>query len=85
MELDIEEIARRANPRIRGWWQYYGKFYRSEMNRIALFLNWHLAKWAMRKYKRLNSVGKTRKWLERISRKEKFFVHWEMYALYVHA
>ena len=31
MSLPLEEIARRLNPILRGWIQYYGRFYPTEL------------------------------------------------------
>ena len=32
---DLAELARWINPVVRGWMNYYGRFYRSELNRPA--------------------------------------------------
>ncbi|HGJ5890724.1 MAG TPA: group II intron maturase-specific domain-containing protein [Arsenophonus apicola] len=34
--LSLEIIARWLNPMLRGWVKYYGRFYRSSMNCIAI-------------------------------------------------
>ena len=38
---------------MRGWINYYGRFYRSELIRSLRRINEYLMRWAMRKYKRL--------------------------------
>ena len=41
------------DPIIRGWIQYYGRFYRSGLYPLRWYLNGVLARWATRKYKKL--------------------------------
>ena len=49
----IDDLARMWNPVLRGWIQYYGRFYRSALYPVFRHLNDLLVRWAMRKYKRL--------------------------------
>jgi hypothetical protein len=77
-KLEIEDIAKLYNPKIRGWINYYGKYYRSELNAVLAHINRCLMKWVRRKYKNCNSFRKARRWLRRISdKKPKLFAHWE--------
>jgi transposase InsO family protein len=46
-------LAQAINPIVRGWINYYGRFYRSELLRSLDRINEYLMRWAMRKYKRL--------------------------------
>jgi RNA-directed DNA polymerase len=40
MFVPLEEIARRLNPILRGWIQYYGRFYPTELRaRLFSYLN----------------------------------------------
>ena len=75
----LEDIARRINPVIRGWLNYYGRYYRSAMHPILRQLQYALVRWAMRKYKRLRGHWlKATHWLGRIVRREpKLFAFWE--------
>src|SRR5712692_1819368 len=41
------------NPKIRGWLQYYGRYYRSALYPPMRQLDRSLARWAYRKYKKL--------------------------------
>lgn len=52
-DLDIFFIAKKLNPKLRGWYNYYGRFRPSEMARIYKMFQRTLVKWAKRKYKRL--------------------------------
>jgi RNA-directed DNA polymerase len=76
----LEDISKAYDPRIRGWANYYGRFYKSGMYTIYYHLNQALIRWAMRKYKKLRA-HKVRacNWLVRIARqKPELFVYWEM-------
>lgn len=52
-EFSLKEIARMINATVRGWYNYYGSFRRSELNQITNLLNRKLAHWSRRKYKSL--------------------------------
>ena len=52
-ETDLSDLAREINPQVRGWINYYGAFYRSELYAIARRIDQHLVRWAMQKFKRL--------------------------------
>jgi RNA-directed DNA polymerase len=77
-ELSIEDIARQWNPVLRGWINYYGRFYPSAMHGIYGSFNMMLLRWAQAKYKRLR--GKTRAAAKHIEReakcKPRLFAHW---------
>ena len=78
----IVELSRIFNPILRGWINYYGNYYRSELYPIFDQLNCSLRKWVMRKYKKLR--GKQRRaghWLGRIARRQPYlFAHWRFGA-----
>ena len=50
---DLSALAEDINPQVRGWINYYGAFYRSELNFLVQRINEHLVRWAMHKFKRL--------------------------------
>ena len=50
---DLSGLARDINPQVRGWINYYGAFYRSELYPLARRIDEHLVRWAMQKFKRL--------------------------------
>lgn len=74
----LTEMAQWVNPRVRGWINYYGAFYRSELSASLRSLNEHLARWAQRKYKRLRGrPGRTYRFLSRVAEREPdLFAHW---------
>jgi len=77
--LEIEDIAKEYNPKIRGWMNYYGRFYPSAAKRALNYINFCLCKWVKRKYRRQGSWKKAWKWLARLyKRKPGLFYHWEV-------
>lgn len=76
----LEDLAAAINPVLRGWSNYYGRFNKSSLRDVWDDLNWRLAKWVGRKYKRL----KTRRTkciylLGNVAKaKPRLFVHWEL-------
>jgi RNA-directed DNA polymerase len=76
----IADLARMFNPIIRGWLQYYGRYYRSALYPLMRQLDRSLARWAYRKYKKLRGhLRRATHWLARISRRDsRLFAHWQM-------
>ncbi len=74
----LTELARWINPRVQGWINYYGAFYRSELSQSLFLLNEHLVRWAQRKYKRLRGRrGKPWRFLASVANRERdLFAHW---------
>lgn len=78
-EHTLEGLAELFNPEIRGWFNYYGKFYPSALQKIWCNVNEYLLRWVMRKYKRF----KRRKRQARIFLKNfacnnpNLFAHWK--------
>ena len=79
----LTDLARLINPSVRGWIQYYGRFYRSRcLTVVGSCLTLALVKWAMRKYKRFRGRWmQAYHWLGRVAvRDENLFVHWSLGA-----
>jgi hypothetical protein len=76
----LEDLARLVNPSVRGWLNYYGRFYRSKCMQVVRQLNEALAAWARRKYKRFRRRERaSMHWLGRIARREpRLFAHWQL-------
>jgi hypothetical protein len=75
----LEDVARLVNPVVRGWMNYYGRFYRSRVVQVLRHLNEALAAWARWKYKRFRRRERaSMHWLHRIARRDPhLFVWWE--------
>lgn len=79
-DKDLTDLARMFNPTIRGWVNYYGRFWRSALRSVFRPLDCALVRWAMRKYKKRFKGHKTRtwRWLSRLSvQTPGLFAHWE--------
>ena len=76
----IEDLSHMFNPIVRGWLQYYGRFYCSALYPIMHQLDRSLARWAYRKYKKLRGhLRRATHWVARISRRDpRLFAHWQM-------
>jgi RNA-directed DNA polymerase len=79
-DKSLEDLSRMFNPILRGWINYYRRFYKSAMTPTLRHLDRVLVRWAMRKYKRLHRHKRRAEyWLGRIARKEPhLFAHWQM-------
>ena len=77
-DKSIEYLAAKYGAQIRGWLNYYGKFYRSTLYKFADHIDMALAKWVMRKYKKLK--GKSRRAKQVIGKiaemQPNLFPHW---------
>lgn len=76
----LEEISKTVNPIVRGWYQYYGRFYRKEIYKPLRNIEQHLEKWVRRKYKKLRNHGRLARQLLGKMRKEgtNTFYHWTL-------
>ncbi len=77
-QITLQDVANELNPVLRGWIEYYGRYYPSALYPVFRHVNRTLVAWAMRKYKRL-SGHQTRAslFLEAISEKNpRLFAHW---------
>jgi RNA-directed DNA polymerase len=67
----LEEIARFVNPYVRGWVNYYGRYYRSALNPVLRHLERALVYWVRRKFKRFGRhQRKATHWLGCVARRE---------------
>jgi hypothetical protein len=80
VDRNIDDLARMFNPVIRGWLNYYGRYYKSALYPTFRYLDRRLAHWAMAKYKRLRRHRRrAAQWVRRVTlRDPKLFAHWAM-------
>jgi group II intron reverse transcriptase/maturase len=76
----IDDLARMFNPVIRGWLNYYGRYYKSALYPTLRYLDRCLARWAMVKYKRLRRHRRrATHWVRSVTlRDPALFAHWPM-------
>jgi RNA-directed DNA polymerase len=77
----LEDLAKMVNPKVRGWINYYGRFFKSELRALLLHhLERALVRWACSRYKRLaNRQRRATHWLRKIAKRQpSLFAHWQM-------
>ncbi len=77
---DIDDLARRINPIIRGWINYYGQFNKTLLYDTLQHVNKAIIQWVKRKYKRFfRRTKRAYSWLSKVSyHKPNLFYHWEV-------
>jgi RNA-directed DNA polymerase len=80
---DLSGLAEDINAQVRGWINYYGAFYHSELFSLARRIDEHLVRWAVHKFKRLGrSPAKARTWLAGVKhRQPTMFAHWQVVSI----
>jgi len=78
--VTLAELAQQYNPKIRGWWNYYGAFYRTAMHKLFRYIDERLEQWARRRYKTLlRRESRSVDWLRRMkNRSPRMFLHWSV-------
>lgn len=79
-DKEIDELSKIFNASIRGWINYYGHFYKSQLYPVLRHMNNALIYWARRKYKKL-ARHKTRAiyWMGQLAKnRPELFAHWQM-------
>jgi len=78
-QLSLEEIARRLNPLLRGWIEYYGRYAPSALYPLLRYVNQTLLAWVMRKFKRFKGHKiQASQFLQRLAlERTALFVHWD--------
>ena len=51
-QQSLQDIARKLNPLLRGWIEYYGRYTPSALYPLFRYVNQTLLTWVMRKFKR---------------------------------
>ena len=77
---ELEDFARLVDPVVRGWMNYYGRFYRSKCVQILRHLNDALVGWACWKFKRFRRRERAAThWLGVIAQRDpKLFFLWQL-------
>jgi len=79
-DKSLQDLSKMFNPVLRGWYQYYGRFYKSELYTVYRHFNRTLSRWAMRKYKKLKGHKRQAEYrLGRIAKDNpRLFYHWQL-------
>jgi RNA-directed DNA polymerase len=80
-DKSLEDLSRMCNPVLRGWVNYYSRFYKSALYPTCQPLDRILIRWARRKYKRLRGhQRRAAHWLRRIARRQPdLFAPWRLW------
>ena len=76
--LKLVELVTEIEASVRGWINYYGKFYQSSLKTTLQALNHAIVRWARRKYMRFKgSYKQVYQWLKGVYNKNpNLFYHW---------
>ena len=76
----LEDLARMFNAKIRGWINYYGAYYKSQMYSTLRHIDRKLVIWVTRKYKKLRGhKRRASHMLSRIAKQQReLFAHWSL-------
>jgi group II intron reverse transcriptase/maturase len=74
---ELQDLAAWINPIVRGWMTYYGRYYRTALDRLLRRINTYLMRWAQQKYRRLRPFRKALRWWKDLTtRQPHLFAHW---------
>jgi RNA-directed DNA polymerase len=77
VNLTFAQLARWINPIVRGWMQYYGRFYRSAVYPLLVRINAYLVRWLRGKFKRFKALRRALEALRRAAKRYPgMFAHW---------
>ena len=78
-DKELSDLSSMFGPVLRGWANYYGRFYPTALKPLWQHVNSYLVRWMQRKYKRLaRGVIRAARALGRLAeRAPRSFVHWE--------
>jgi RNA-directed DNA polymerase len=74
----MEGFAEILNPKIRGWVNYYTRFYKQETLQVFCYLNELIRKWLKNKYKLRNNEQVVTKYKAIQKESPKLFHHWQL-------
>jgi hypothetical protein len=75
--MEIKDIAKKLNSKIRGWINYFGLYGKSALRRTMMYLDYRLIKWLGAKHK-ISSIRKAAFKLTNIRKEHpRMFYHWE--------
>ncbi len=76
--LTLDVFAKLLNPKLRGWINYYGKFYRKQMLELFFYVNERIKKWIANKYKLRAKKLILAKYQATQAKQPALFYHWKL-------
>lgn len=73
----LEAFAKVLNPKIRGWINYYGKFFKERMVRIFDYLDYLIQRWIAKKYKFTSKAKAIAEYKRTKEEMPDMFYHWK--------
>jgi RNA-directed DNA polymerase len=79
-DMPLDELAKIANPTVRGWINDFSNFYRTALRPALQRIDLYVIRWTRRKFKRLRRKTKgSREWFDRLRRADpNLFAHWQL-------
>ena len=79
-QLSLQDIARKLNPLLRGWIEYYGRYTPSALYPLFRYVNQTLLAWVLRKFKRFkHRTIAASQFLQRLAQtRADLLVHWQL-------
>jgi RNA-directed DNA polymerase len=68
-DKDLDDVSRMFDRVVRGWVNYYGRFYKSALYPVFSGLNRRLVRWAQKKYRRYHYQRRATHWLRCLPRR----------------
>src|SRR5260370_8134277 len=67
---ELQDLAAWINPIVRGWMTYYGRYYRTALDRLLRRINTYLMRWAQQKNRRLRPFRKALRWWKALTQRQ---------------
>lgn len=77
-QVALEWFAEKLNPKIRGWVNYYGLFYRRQMLEVFRYVNERVRRWIAKKYKLCTKGRIWAKYQALLEQQPDLFYHWTL-------
>lgn len=78
-DLSLEDIAKKFNPVLIGWIEYYGEYNKSTLYSVFRHFNKTLVSWARHKFKKYRGKIRAGILLETIAKRQPYlFAHWKI-------
>jgi RNA-directed DNA polymerase len=76
INISLEDLAKRLNPRIRGWMNYYSLYNKNKVNEVIMHVNVLLQKWLKSKYRERSTKKVVEMYKNLIQSNSRLFYHW---------